>query len=267
MKPKKKNMELVVGASAHYEDPSFYTYTYRERLTDVAFYVDVANDVGGPVLEYGAGNGRITLPVARHGHPITAIDLSKPMLDDLRARVRREPQDVRDRVLVKRGDMRSLKLTQAQGGRARLVLCPFNTALHLYTRVDVERFLARVHAHMAPGATFVMDLSMPLARDLARDPRKACGCPPFRHPTKGRVSYREYFDYEPQNQTLFITAVMKPQRGPEFSVPLAQRQFYPLEWEALLHYNGFRVTELYGEFDKTPLVRDSDTMIWIAKKR
>jgi len=264
-------MELLVGATAHYEDPSFYTHTYRERLTDVEFYVDLANEVGGPVIEYGAGNGRIALPIARHGHRIMGVDWSRPMLADLKARLAGEPKDVRDRVSVTYGDMRKVKLRS----RANLVLCTFNTALHLYTRQDVEKFFDRVKAHMAPGATFAMDLSVPVAVDLARNPNKSCGAPPFRHPTEGIVLYREYFDYEPAKQILYITAVMKPKRlrpgnrrgGEEFTVPLAHRQFFPLEWEALLHYNGFKVTELYGEFDKSPLQRESDTMIWIAKKR
>lgn len=258
-------MELLVGATAHYEDPSFYTHTYRERLTDVEFYVDLANQIGGPVLEYGVGNGRIAIPIARHGHTVVGVDWSKPMLADLKDRLTREADDVQKRVSFKYGDMRKVALKS----KANLVLCPFNTALHLYTRQDVEQFFARVKAHMQKGGTFAMDLSVPIATDLARNPNKACGAPPFRHPTEGIVQYREYFDYEPAKQTLYITAVIKPKRrgAREFSIPLAHRQFFPLEWEALLHYNGFKVINVYGEFDKSPLERESDTMIWITKLR
>ena len=49
--------------------------------------------------------------------------------------------------------------------------------------------------------------------------------------------------------------------------PLAHRQFYPREMEALLHYGGFDVTELYGDFDRGPLVQTSDVMVWHARPR
>jgi hypothetical protein len=50
-------------------------------------------------------------------------------------------------------------------------------------------------------------------------------------------------------------------------VPLAHRQYFPREFEALLHYNGFEVTELRGDFEGGPLVQSSDTMIWHARRR
>ena len=51
----------------------------------------------------------------------------------------------------------------------------------------------------------------------------------------------------------------------EFSTPLSHRQFYPQEWEALLHYNGFTVTGLFGDFAAGPFDRQSDVMIWHAQ--
>src|SRR5579863_6751321 len=50
--------EIAAGSLAHYEDPAYYTATYARRIEDVAFYVDLARRAGGPVLEYGVGNGR-----------------------------------------------------------------------------------------------------------------------------------------------------------------------------------------------------------------
>src|SRR3984957_9916166 len=104
----KPDRELEAGSRAHYEDAAYYTSTYRRRIDDVQFYVGLAQKHGGPVLEYGVGNGRIALPVARHGVSVTGVDHSQPMLTDLRSRLRREPAEVRRRVTLHRGDMRSL---------------------------------------------------------------------------------------------------------------------------------------------------------------
>ena len=227
-------------------------------------YVGLAQRAGGSMLEYGVGNGRIALPVARHGIRVTGVDLAAPMLADLRRRLRAEAPAVRTRVTLRRGDMRALSL----GKRFPLVICPFNTALHLYTRDDVERFFARVHEHLAPGGLFVSDLSVPLAENLARAPSKPFGTPPFRHAGTGEVvKYRERFDYDAARQVLFVSMEFEPKgaKEREWHTPLTHRQFYPQEWEALLHYNGFEVEAVHGDFEGGPLDRYSDTMVWHAR--
>ena len=59
-----------------------------------------------------------------------------------------------------------------------------------------------------------------------------------------------------------------PQRGGEsWMTPLAHRQFYPQELEALLHYNGFTITEQYGDFFHAPPAKDSATLLLHCKAR
>jgi hypothetical protein len=61
----------------------------------------------------------------------------------------------------------------------------------------------------------------------------------------------------------------EPIRDPEkrWMTPLAHRQFHPREWEALLHYNGFDVEAVHGDFQGGPLDRGSDVMVWHARAR
>jgi SAM-dependent methyltransferase len=266
-----RDRELEAGTTAHYEDPAYYTKTYRQRVEDVRFYVDLAETCGGPVLEYGCGNGRIAIPIARAGVPVTGVDRSAPMLADLRARLRREPEEVRRLVEVRRGDMRAVRL----GRRFRLVLCPFNTFLHLYERRDVERFLAGARAHLAPRGELVIDVSMPEPAELARDPARAYAAPRFRYPAEGggagpMVRYTERFDYDRLRQILFVAMEFAPSdagEGEAWMTPLAHRQFYPEELEALLHYNGFTITERHGDFFRSPLTSRSHTMVLHCRAR
>jgi SAM-dependent methyltransferase len=261
-----RDRELEAGSRAHYEDPAYYAATYGQRIDDVAFYVQLARRTRGPVLEYGIGNGRVALPVARHGVPVVGVDHSAEMLADLRARLGAEPPDVRARVTFVRGDMRAVDLER----RFSLVIAPFNAALHLYTRADVERFLARVRGHLAPQGRFVVDLSIPPLQDLARPPSKPFHAPRFRHPTAGViVRNRERFDYDPVRQVLFVSMEFEPVSGdqPGWMTPLAHRQFFPQEWEALLHYNGFDVDRVEGDFHGGPLAKESEVMVWHARKR
>jgi len=257
--------ELFVGSRASYEDPDYYSHTYRRRLDDVVYYAKLAKRARR-VLEYGIGNGRIAIAMAHAGAEVVGIDHSRPMLADLGRRLALEPAEVQKRVRGVYGDMRKKRL----GRRFPLVIAPFNVVLHLYTRRDVERFLACVRAHLAPGGQLVMDLSMPMPEDLSRDPLVPLHAPRFRHPTAGVVRYREHFDYDRARQILFITAEMTPVAGTRkdmLAVPLAHRQFFPEELRALLHYNGFRVTAMYGDFARGPLDNQSDVMVVHAKVR
>lgn len=258
---RRTDYELKVGALAHYEDPAYYAQTYRRRVDDIAYYTHLAKG-HGPVLEYGIGNGRIAIPMARDGATVVGLDHARPMLADLARRLKDEPADVRARIDARFGDMRRVKLRR----RFPLVVAPFNVILHLYVRADVEAFLARVREHLAPRGRFVMDLSMPMPEDLARNPNKPHRAPPFRHPTAGIVKYGEYFDYDRARQILFVTGELTPRNGQMFAVPLAHRQFFPREWEALLHYNGFTVEHTYGDFAGGPLESHSDVMVFHARR-
>jgi hypothetical protein len=158
----------------------------------------------------------------------------------------------------------------ALGKRFPLVVCTFNTALHLYTRADVERFLARVRGHLAPRGRFVVDLSMPRLDDLARDPSQPFHAPRFKHPTAGVVVRNtERFDYDTARQVLFVSMEFEPVAGggEGWATPLAHRQFFPQEWEALLHYNGFAVERVEGDFQGGPLTKNSDVMVFHARAR
>jgi Methyltransferase domain len=261
-----RDREFEVGSRAHYDDPAYYTSTYGQRIDDVAFYVDLARRASADVLEYGVGNGRVAVPIARHGIRVVGVDHSAPMLTDLRRRLRAEPREVRDRLRLVRGDMRKVRMERRFG----LVIAPFNTVLHLYTREDVERFLQRVSAHMAPRARFVVDMSIPAIEDLARPTSKPFHAPRFRHPTAGVVvRNREWFDYDPVRQVLFVSMEFDPvsRSEPAWVTPLAHRQFFPQEWEALLHYNGFEVERVEGDFCAGPLTHESDVMVWHARRR
>jgi SAM-dependent methyltransferase len=253
------------GASAHYADPRFYTGAYRTRRHDIDYYVRAARDSGGPVLEYGVGNGRIALHVARAGLCIEGVDLSRPMLDDFERKLTREPATVRKRVSLHHGDMREVEL----GRRFALVTLPFNAFLHLYQRTDVEAFLARVRSHLLPDGLFVFDFSLPDPRDLGRDPETRFPSNPLSDPETGApVAYAERFEYDPLRQLLLVRIELSALDGSELrTMPLTHRQYFPREMEALLHYNGFEQIFFTADFTDLPLDRHTDSIVVRARTR
>jgi SAM-dependent methyltransferase len=155
-----RDAALESGTDAHYTDPRYYSDTYADRELDIAYYQGLGASLPArrrEVLEYGCGNGRIAIPLSQAGVTVTAVDRSAPMLADFEERLRRCDPAVARRIRIKRGDMRRVRFRK----RFPLVLCTFNTFLHLYTRNDVEQFLKRVRAHMTARGRFVVDISVP----------------------------------------------------------------------------------------------------------
>lgn len=247
------------GAQAHYADPLHYTRTYRDRRHDVDYYVRLARRSGGPVLEYGVGNGRIALHVARASVDVEGIDLSRAMLDDFERRLENEPKSIRARIRLHHGDMRAVRL----GRRFPLVIAPFNVFLHLYDRRDVEAFLACVREHLLPDGRFVFDFSIPDVADLARDPDQEYPGPDLVDGrTQELVRYAERFEYDPLRQLLLVRMrYTRSSTGQTFEIPLTHRQFFPREMEALLHYNGFDTILFTADFTDQPADRSVDSIV------
>jgi SAM-dependent methyltransferase len=247
------------GATAHYADPRYYAETYGNRRHDVAYYVQCARAVRGAVLEYGVGNGRVALHIARAGRTIEGVDLSQAMLADFERRLANEPPHVRERVRLHHADMRTFRTER----RFDLVIAPFNALLHLYDRRDMEAFLAGVRQHLADDGRFVFDFSIPQPADLERDPERAYAAPPLRDPvTLEQVGYAERFEYDPLRQLLLVRMEFTPEGGKApFTIPLTHRQYFPREMEALLHYNGFEQILFTADFTDQPADRSVDSIV------
>jgi SAM-dependent methyltransferase len=257
---------LREGTEAHYLEPRYYDQAYRRRRHDVRFYVEQATRFGAPVLELGVGTGRVALALALAGHEVFGIDRMQAMLDGARARLERLPKAARARASFAEGDLRTLRLRK----RFPLVISPFNVFMHLYTREDIETALATVRAHLAPEGRFVFDVLSPDAAALARDPGKVYRCGHVTRPEDGRrYRYSENFQYDPVSQIQVIRMIFEDteEEGRILQTPLAHRQFFPAELEALLHYNGFEIEARYGDFDRRELRGDAESQIIVARAR
>jgi SAM-dependent methyltransferase len=259
-----KRAALRAGTWAHYEDPALYDHTYKRRKSDVRYYADLAEAKGGPVLELGAGTGRVAMELARRGLEVVAVDAMDAMLNQAATRLQRQPRAVRERVTLVRGDLRRIDL----GRRFPLVLAPFNVLMHLYDQSDMNRALANVRRHLRRTGRFAFDVRMPDARELGLDPDRLYRCGTVTHPeTKRRYLYRENFRYDPVRQIQLITFVYQAEDDPNDvrTVPLTHRHFFPEELLALLDAQRFAVEARYGDFDGTPLDACSESQILVAR--
>ncbi len=258
---------LEAGTEGHYVDGAHYDHVYRARRADQRFYVEVARERDArSILELGVGTGRVAIALAKDGREVVGVDRMPPMLERLEARLGRESRAVRARVTLRLGDLRSVRLRR----RFPLVIAPFNVFMHLYARRDVERALATCRAHLAPRGRLVFDVLLPDLRALIRDPERFYKSRPIKDPTTGaRRAYSEAFEYDAIAQTQMVTSAFRDVADPRdvYVCPLAHRQFFPAELEALLHYNGFAIEARYGDFARTPLDAWSESQVIVARRR
>jgi SAM-dependent methyltransferase len=279
------------GSREHYADAALYDYEYRRRRADVSFYRELARRRGaGRILELGAGSGRVTVPLARDGRAVVALDQSAAMLGKLGDRIARLPAAVAARITPVRGDLRTFTLGP-RAGRFPLVIAAFNVLEHLYTRGEVAACLQRIAAHLAPGGAFAFDVQLPDLAWLLRDPSKRWAKTRFTDPATGRrMFYSTNHDYDPVSQIALIRLYYEPAdepapaeagRRPARSaegrahaghvapvrvVKLSQRKFFPAELEALVAHAGFRVTERYGDFYFRPLDGSSESQVLVCER-
>jgi SAM-dependent methyltransferase len=116
---------------------------------DLAFWRALADRCGDPVLDIGAGTGRVTLELAGAGHAVTAIDIDDELLEPLRDRAR--GLDVSTLV----ADARSFSL----GATFALCIMPMQTIQLLGGAEGRAGCLACVRDHLGPGGRLAIAIA------------------------------------------------------------------------------------------------------------
>jgi SAM-dependent methyltransferase len=205
---------------------------------DVPFYVSLAVETAGPLVELAVGSGRVAIPVAlATGRTVIGIDSSPAMLAQGRAAAR----DAGVALDLREGDMRDLDLAEPAG----LIYCPFRALLHLPTWADRRRVFDRVARYLRPGGRFawnVFAFDHHVAARLDGQHQDA--------PVPHWVSYDI-----PDNRI-----DLRLDDGATSSLWWATKN----EWLGLLDVAGLELEALYGSFDRRPLSPESREYVFVA---
>jgi ubiquinone/menaquinone biosynthesis C-methylase UbiE len=227
---------------------------------DVAFFVAEAVAAGGPVVELTAGTGRLSLPLVEEGVDLTCVDRSQGMLEVLSRKLRERGLHAE----VHCADVRRLALP----ARFALAILPFQSFMEIVGEADQCAALAAVHGCLAPGGRFICTLHNPAVRRAHVDERlRVVG----RFPTP--------------DGTLLVTGfelggdpvVTRLQYFELFTADgrLLEKRLLPMEFtfverdqfESMAEDAGFRVLDLYGDYDRSTFDPEhSPVMIWVLEK-
>lgn len=241
-------------------------YDLQNDMDDIEFYLDAAQEYGGPVLDAGCGTGRILLPMAREGVTAYGIDISQEMLQVARDKAAGESPEVQANLKIAFGDIRQYQLDQRFG----VLLFGCNTFQHLLTNDEQDQALQCARNHLEDhGRLFLQathvrfhehEPDVLYHRGREYNPRTA---------EQADVSYvYHYFHHLQIQQFTLLLDITRPdgllQRR---QVVLNLRYMAPPEIERLLAANGFVLEAMYGDFQRNPVHRDSPWIIVQARKR
>jgi len=132
----------------------FYDVIYSSIRdgADNSYYAEKIAAAKGPILEVGAGTGRLYIPAVKSGADIYAIDNSPAMLQILKQKI---DKSYHSRIFTQ--DIRTVDLDM----KFDLVIAPFRVFGHLISREDQLSALNNIFKLLNPGGRFIFDLFVP----------------------------------------------------------------------------------------------------------
>jgi SAM-dependent methyltransferase len=227
---------------------------------DLPFWVSLAEREGGPVIEWGAGTGRIAAPLSDAGFDVSAVEVSEVMVN--RGREKSEA------LTWVQGDMREAR----PGRRYTLAVCAFNSFLCLPSVEDALAFLRNARDHLEPGGMLGIEVSAFTPEELVDPP----GGPRLQHDftrdlPDGRLDRFSASRYDAASQLLAMrlfyelygsSGRLKERRAHDLTIRVTWRD----ELDLMLRLAGLEVEAVYGGFEGERFTSESDNLIMLTRR-
>jgi ubiquinone/menaquinone biosynthesis C-methylase UbiE len=215
--------------------------TWSADMTeDVPFYVGLARNADGPLVELAVGSGRVAIPVAQAtGRRVVGIDTSPTMLAQARERAAAAGVELD----LREEDMRDLVLDEP----AALIYCPFRALLHVPTWADRRRTFERVAASLRSGGRFAWNAFA------------------FDHQIAARLDGKHQEEPVPHRLHYAVgdnRVDITLDEGGTSSVWWATKN----EWLGLIDVGGLELEALHGGFAGEPFDDDSREYVFVARR-
>jgi SAM-dependent methyltransferase len=245
-----------------FDDGELYDVLCTGLTYGIDFYVGLAREAKGPVLDIACGTGRILLPCAQAGIDIDGLDLYEGMLTTLR----RKAAALGLVPTLYQADMGDFRLAR----RYALIMIPFNAFGHNLSQEAQIRCLERCREHLLPGGVLAFDGAFPGVGWVGATQNRRVLEGEFTHPqTELPVRYYDTRRFDRVKQIQYSTneAEFLDAEGKVTAVHRSQiaiRWVYKDEMALLLRVAGFPRWEICGGFDLRPLTEETDDIVVLA---
>jgi len=237
----------------HNKIASVYDYFQKGIKGDIEFYLGYFKKFKGKILEIGAGTGRITIPLVKAGYDVTALDLAPKMLKILDKKAKQE------KIRTICADMRNFKTPE----KFDATIITFRTFQHMYTVKDQLQSLTNIKKHLKANGVLIFDVYNPnfkfiLEGNWQWKKDDEMNLPGVKQ--KVLVEFRNRYDMA--EQMMYQDFRFNYPNGKKEIFPIQMRFFFRFEIEHLLKIVGFKIKNLYGNFQKEKFKNNSSEMIW-----
>jgi SAM-dependent methyltransferase len=242
-----------------FDDGELYDVLFHDLAYGLDFYLDLARRAVGPVLDVACGTGRVLIPCLEAGVDVEGVDLYAGMLNQLRRKAKQLGFDPP----LQQADMSEIRLAR----RFALVMVPFNSFGHNLTTATQIATLRACLNHLEPGGLLAFDAFFPGLPVISGPENTRVLELETKHPRTGlpvRLFDTRSFNRVDQIQRSIVEVEELDAGGNVVTThrsTTSVRWVYKSEMELLLRVAGFARWEIFGDFDRQPLVKETDAMI------
>ncbi len=230
--------------AARYDEAEAGMFAPEVLEPTVDFLAGLAGD--GPALEFGIGTGRIALPLAARGIRVHGIDLSRAMVERVRAKPGAED------ISVSIGDFATTRVD----GKFRLAYLVFNTINNLTTQAEQVACFRNAAAHLEPGGAFVIEVGVPVVRLIPPGERFYTY---YVSDTKWDI---DEYDFVTQG---FYSHHYSVRDGQLFRNSIPFRYVWPAELDLMAQLAGMEFSERWDGWQREPFTAESRRHISVWK--
>jgi SAM-dependent methyltransferase len=229
-----------------YDEDSRAMYRPDVLEPTVSFLEELAG--GGAALEFGIGTGRVALPLSARGVPVQGIDISEPMLEQLRSKPGSE------QIGITNGDFAVTRVH----GTFRLVYLVYNTIMNLTTQEQQVACFENAAAHLEPGGCFVIEVGVPNLRRLPPGERMLVFDIGQTH-----FGFDEYTDFAGQ---IVYSHHYWADHGKLCTFSAPYRWVWPAELDLMARLAGLTLRERWAGWTRKPFTDESDSHVSVWEK-
>jgi SAM-dependent methyltransferase len=225
--------------AASYDESSAFMFEPEVLDPAVDLLAELAGE--GAALELAIGTGRVAIPLAERGVPVSGIELSQPMADQLH----RKGADVQ--VVI--GDMATARVE----GEFSLVYVVWNSIGNVRTQAEQVATFRNAARHLAPGGRFVVELWVPGIRRL----------PPGQAAVPFHVG-RRHVGFDTYDMTTQQGTSHHYRRHDDGTVTYGESNFryiWPNECDLMAQLAGMELEHRVADWHGTPFTNDSESHV------
>ncbi|AWN81520.1 class I SAM-dependent methyltransferase [Candidatus Cardinium hertigii] len=249
--------------------PDLYDLFYSPKHHnngDIKYYVGLVDTEKSSkkILEIGSGTGRITIPLLKGGHTITAVEISQESCNWLTLKVQ-ENHLKKDKLLLISNDIMNVELED----EFDFILLPFRVFQHFYEEDEQIVLLKKLYNLLPLNGKLILDVFYPEWKILTQNIGEAVL---FSEDKRGNEIIKRYFFKEEVNllsqyfRGYWKYELYKTQNMAKTIIEPFKMGYYTYNQLSLLfRISGFKIIECLGSFAGSPLGKGNEIIIQAMK--